>query len=65
MILDRLLAAFFLLMLMGFFGIILWFVPELDLVVITLVVLAIAAYFLLVAPFRRDGRGQDNRRRGP
>ena len=65
MILDRLLAAFFLLMLMGFLGIILWFVPELDLVVITLVVSAIAAYFLLIAPFRRNGRGQSERRRGP
>ena len=65
MILDRLLAAFFLLTLLGFFGIILWFVPELDLVVITLVVSAIAAYFLLIAPFRRNGRGQSERRRGP
>jgi hypothetical protein len=64
MILDRLLAAFFLLTLLGFFGIILWFVPELDLVVITLVVSAIAAYFLLVAPFRRSGRGESERRRG-
>jgi len=58
MILDRLLAAFFLLTLLGFFGIILWFVPELDLVVITLVVSAVAAYFLLIAPFRRgESRG--------
>lgn len=65
MILDRLLAAFFLLTLLGFFGIILWFVPELDLVVITLVVSVIAAYFLLIAPFRRNGRGQSERRRGP
>jgi len=65
MILDRLLAAFFLLTLLGFFGIILWFVPELDLVVITLVVSVIAAYFLLMAPVRRNGRGQSERRRGP
>jgi hypothetical protein len=64
MILDRLLAAFFLLTLLGFFGIILWFVAELDLVVISVVVSAAAAYFLLIAPFRRGGRSQDNPRRG-
>jgi len=63
MILDRLLAAFFLLTLFGFFGIILWFVPELDLVAITLVVSAIAAYFLLIAPFRRGKRRESERRR--
>jgi len=64
MILDRLLAAFFLLTLLGFFGIILWFVPEFDLVVITLVVSAIAAYFLLIAPFRRAGQRQSDPPRG-
>jgi len=64
MILDRLFAAFFLLTLLGFFGIILWFVPELDLVIITLLVSAIAAYYLLIAPFRRGGRRQSDPPRG-
>jgi hypothetical protein len=64
MILDRLLAAFFLLTLLGFFGIIIWFVPELDLVIITLLVSAIAAYYLLIAPFRRARRGQSKPPRG-
>ena len=56
MILDRLLAGFFLLALLAYFGIALWFVPEFDLVVITLLVGVIAAYFLLIAPFKRNGR---------
>jgi len=64
MILDRLLAAFFLLALLSIFGIILWFVPEFDLVMITMLVSVIAAYFMLIAPFKRNGRNGGGRRGG-
>ena len=47
MTIDHLLSLLALLAFIGFVGIVLWFVPELDLVLITALVVAIAAYFLL------------------
>lgn len=49
MILDRLLGVLSLLAFVGFVGTVLWFVPELDLMIIAVIVICIAAYFLLFA----------------
>ena len=61
MILDRLLAGFFLVSLLAYFGVVIWFVSEFDLVVLVSIVGVIAAYFLLIAPFKRNGRNGGRR----
>lgn len=53
-IVDRVLSLLALAAFAAFVGTILWFVPELDLVVIVAVVVAIAAYFLVFTGFKSD-----------
>ena len=53
-IVDRVLSLLALLAFAAFVGTILWFVPELDLVVIVAVVVAVAAYFLIFTGFKSE-----------
>ncbi len=53
MIGDRILSLLSLLAFAVFLGTVLWFVPEIDLIVITLVVIGIAANFLVMGGDKR------------
>lgn len=46
MILDRILSMLSLLAFVAFLGTVLWFVPELDLIIIIVIAVCLAAYFL-------------------
>ena len=46
MILERILSMLSLLAFAGFVGTVLWFVPELDLIIIAVIAVSLAAYFL-------------------
>ena len=57
--LDRVFAVLSLLALVGFMGIVTWFVNEPDLWIVVIVVLAMAAYDFWRTLTRRNGRGAD------
>ena len=51
---DKCLAVFTLAVLIGFCGIIVWFVPEFDLIVVAVLVIAMAVYDFYRTAFRRN-----------
>ena len=54
--LDKVLAIVSVSFLIGFFGIVVWKVPEPDLIIVTVVVLAMAVYDFYQSDFRRKDR---------
>ena len=52
---DKVLAVLSVACLIGFMGIIIWFVPDPDLVIVTIIVLAMAVYDFYRDAFRNGG----------
>lgn len=56
---DRIIGIAALAILIGFVGIIVGFVPDLDLIVVVVVVVAMAGYDFYLTLFKGDGKGGD------
>lgn len=56
---DKFLAVVSLACLIGFMGVIIWFVPDPDLVIVTIIVLAMAVYDFYREAFRKGGGKSD------
>lgn len=54
---DKVLAVVAILTLAVFVSVVVWFVPEPDLIIVTVVVLAMAAFDFYLMAFRKNGSG--------
>ncbi len=55
---EKVLAVVALLTLAAFVGVVVWFVPELDLAIVTIVVLGMAAFDFYLVTFRKKNSGK-------